>query len=366
MFLIHLAFSSASISGFVFRSYSLETQPTRLSLNPSLPDLVSIFSGSASVPSDFRFESTGSDPFSGKSRRTFSTTDRRRRVSLVLDERLAVPTVGGNKSSIIVATTHLCSQQIHIDASVHASLSGVALFPHPYPPLLCSDDWNTDSPNHNLRSFIPSKIQVASCGLQIWAWPKIFNSVVRLSSNLPRSKICALFYCRFAGSRFSMFMMSNILISSYKEKEFLSPSSLWERSLSLLFPNGKRTVLPFSLSMRGELIPVSKPWKYNSLTNLYSCVTFSTESKDATDFVSTRFKGKGCFSTSQGESKVTKLLQSGFAVNIIPTHPCLASDSLSFNDESIYVLSSNAFKYVYALSSNAFKFVCSNKCILKV
>ncbi|VVB10937.1 unnamed protein product [Arabis nemorensis] len=107
----------------------------------------------------------------------------------------------------------------------------------------------------------PSKIHNIVSDFQIWAWPKIFCDVVSPFPNLPRPKSVAKYnnsYSIVNGSAY-VFGMSNFLISSSKERDFLSTSSFWERSLPPSYPFGKRTSLPFSLSMRGKFISASKP-----------------------------------------------------------------------------------------------------------
>ncbi|KFK32047.1 hypothetical protein AALP_AA6G193200 [Arabis alpina] len=140
-------------------------------------------------------------------------------------------------------------------------------------------------------------------GSKSWAWPKIFGDVVSPFPNLPGSKFVATYnlaYYNVKGS-YNVLGMAIFLISSIKERVSLSTSSLWERSFPHLFPFGKMINSPFSLSMRGDFIMVSKPWKYFIfLTNLYSYVMVSIGSKDATNLASTtRFEGRRCFSTSQ-------------------------------------------------------------------
>ncbi|CAF1710586.1 unnamed protein product [Brassica napus] len=98
--------------------------------------------------------------------------------------------------------------------------------------------------------------------------------------------------------------------------------------------------------MRSVISPAIKQMKLSkSLTVLLSCGEVRTGPEDATDFVSTIFRGVDWLSTSR--FNVTKFQLSGFAVNFISTHSSLTQNSLSiypkgFSTIIIYVVLSLA------------------------
>ncbi|KAJ4898692.1 Uncharacterized protein Rs2_12643 [Raphanus sativus] len=99
-------------------------------------------------------------------------------------------------------------------------------------------------------------------------------------------------------------------------------------SLSSFFRK-RRAVLPRPSFMRNVFPPNTK-WRCVSLSiaDLLSCVPVRLGPEDATDVVSTIFRGADWILTSQ--YKVTKSQVSGIALSLAPTHSSYASSSLSF------------------------------------
>ncbi|WZY75993.1 hypothetical protein YC2023_022377 [Brassica napus] len=90
-----------------------------------------------------------------------------------------------------------------------------------------------------------------------------------------------------------------------------------------------RAVLPHASVMRNVFPPNTK-WRCVSLSIAVcsSCVAVRLGPKDATDIVSTIFRGADWILTSR--YKVTKFQVSSTAVSLAPTHSSHASSSLSF------------------------------------
>ena len=95
-----------------------------------------------------------------------------------------------------------------------------------------------------------------------------------------------------------------------------------------------------------------------SLTVLLSCGAVRTGPEDATDFVSTIFRGVDCLSTSR--FNVTKFQLSGFAVNFTSTHSSLTQNSLSIYPRAFSTL---IFSVIFSLCTvGRARIIPSSKC----
>ncbi|CDY20011.1 BnaA09g02400D [Brassica napus] len=162
---------------------------------------------------------------------------------------------------------------------------------------------------------------------------------------------------------------SNIIIwawpiKGYKKKSFRSfylpvDSSGQSTPLSSLssFSQEMRAVLPHASVMRNVFPPNTK-WRCVSLSIAVcsSCVAVRSGPEDATDIVSTIFRGADWILTSQ--YKVTKFQVSSTAVSLAPTHSSHDSSSLSFYLRGFSTFSLYALLLVVRVWLNSF-LICS-------
>ncbi|CAN6986618.1 unnamed protein product [Brassica oleracea var. botrytis] len=122
----------------------------------------------------------------------------------------------------------------------------------------------------------------------------------------------------------------------------MSYHSIQNRSLFLWLSVDSPIPSSKTFSMRSVISPAIKQMKLSkSLTILLTCGAVRTGPEDATDFVSTIFRGVDWLSTSR--FNVTKFQLSGFAMNFISTHSSLTQNLLSiypkgFSTLIIYVV----------------------------
>ncbi|CAN6858003.1 unnamed protein product [Brassica oleracea] len=114
--------------------------------------------------------------------------------------------------------------------------------------------------------------------------------------------------------------------------------SIQKRSLLLWLSVGSPIPSSKTFSMRRVISPAIKQMKLSkSLTVLLSCGAVRTGPEDATDFVSTIFRGVNCLSTSR--FNVTKFQLSGFAVNFTGfTQNSLSIYPRDFSTHIVYVV----------------------------
>ena len=122
----------------------------------------------------------------------------------------------------------------------------------------------------------------------------------------------------------------------------MAAQSIQKRSLLLWLSVGLPIPSSKTFSMRRVISPAIKQMKLSkSLTVLLSCGAVRTGPEDATDFVSTIFRGVDCLSTSW--FNVTKIQLSVFAVNFTSTYSGFTQNSLSiyprdFSTPIVYVV----------------------------
>ncbi|KAJ4869766.1 Uncharacterized protein Rs2_48664 [Raphanus sativus] len=198
----------------------------------------------------------------------------------------------------------------------------------------------------------------------IWARPMPFSKGVSplfISQNnyFKRTKLrnCLLVLVLFNSLSMSLDGFTEPLIQTIVNTK--SYPSIPKRSL-LLWLSVESPIPPSkTFSMRNVVSPAIKQMKLSkSLTVLLSCGTVRTGPEDATDFVSTVFRGVDCLSTSR--SNVTKFQLPGFAVNFTSTHSSGTQISLSiylrgFSTLILYVV-------LFACTVGRFRIIPSSKC----
>ncbi|CAF1888669.1 unnamed protein product [Brassica napus] len=153
-------------------------------------------------------------------------------------------------------------------------------------------------------------------------------------------------------------------IKGYKKKSFRSfylpvgsPGQSTPLSSLSYFSQEMRAVLPHASVMRNVFPPNTK-WRCVSLfiAVCSSCVAVHSGPKDATDVVSTIFRGADWILTSR--YKVTKFQASSTAVGLALTHSSHASSSLSFYLRGFSTFSLYALLFVVRVWLNSF-LICS-------